>query len=328
MQIPDHAELIGEEVHAGRIIPRLRLADGSVVTPELPDWCSRLLGRMVVRASLIQRKTSAEEGAEHGVSASAIRMRRSRRQRRHLRLLKTAAAMVLACTLPCMAYEQPIAWDAPTHYMDGSAITQQVLYRLYYGQLSGGVYSVMQGPISTLTARATVTATLPAWYAVAAVCRGPYGAWLESGLSAELRVPPPAYTPQPPSQPTTRRPYVRFSCHAVPSGVYSLMLRSLPATSRAPAVRVTVSHLGGIETLLVDQRPPDSAMIYLGEYAMRPADWVEVSTEGATGQVIADAVRLYDASRSTTYWISCTDATARVYGVWSTTTNGVKWWRP
>jgi hypothetical protein len=80
------------------------------------------------------------------------------------------------------------------------------------------------------------------------------------------------------------------------SGVYEVRLAYIPHSNRADKVPVRIFHREGDETVHVNQRlmpPIDSRFISLGRYRFtRGSQWfVMLSTDGANGHVVADAVQ-------------------------------------
>lgn len=80
------------------------------------------------------------------------------------------------------------------------------------------------------------------------------------------------------------------------SGVYEVRLAYVPSTNRADKVAVRIFHREGDDTVHVNQkqRPPiDGRFVSLGRYRFtKGSQWfVMVTTDGANGHVIADAVQ-------------------------------------
>ncbi len=80
------------------------------------------------------------------------------------------------------------------------------------------------------------------------------------------------------------------------SGVYEVRLAYLPSTNRADKVQVRIFHREGDDTVVVNQKqraPIDNRFISLGRYRFtKGSQWfVMLSTDGANGHVVADAVQ-------------------------------------
>ncbi|MSQ96097.1 MAG: DUF1553 domain-containing protein [Gemmataceae bacterium] len=80
------------------------------------------------------------------------------------------------------------------------------------------------------------------------------------------------------------------------SGIYEVRLAYLPSSNRADKVPVRIFHREGDDTVFVNQKqraPIDNRFISLGRYRFTKGNqwFVMLSTEGANGHVVADAVQ-------------------------------------
>ncbi len=87
-----------------------------------------------------------------------------------------------------------------------------------------------------------------------------------------------------------------FQPEFVADGTYDVRLAYIPHTNRADKVQVRIFHRNGDDTVHINQRlmpPIDSRFISLGRYRFtKGSQWfVMVSTDGANGHVVADAVQ-------------------------------------
>lgn len=88
---------------------------------------------------------------------------------------------------------------------------------------------------------------------------------------------------------------VRFVAKLPRAGKYMVALAYAAGPNRSKEVPVTIRHADGASTVKVDQRKASTPMVFkpLGEYRFDSAGdaVVEVSNEGTTGYVVADAVK-------------------------------------
>ncbi len=81
-------------------------------------------------------------------------------------------------------------------------------------------------------------------------------------------------------------------------GLYDVYVQYTSAADRADNVPVAIVHAGGTDNLIVDQTSGGGIFNYLGTYtfASGTSHYVEISTTGTSGFVIADAVRFVPSS--------------------------------
>ena len=88
------------------------------------------------------------------------------------------------------------------------------------------------------------------------------------------------------------------------SAVYKVYARWTAGTDRATNATYEVTHLGGVNTVTVNQQQRDGEWVYLGGYSMVIGQGHKVKlTDNANGVVVADAVKFIPADASTIYSI-------------------------
>ena len=85
----------------------------------------------------------------------------------------------------------------------------------------------------------------------------------------------------------------RFEARLPKPGHYEVRLAYPPHSNRASNVRIEIRHAGGTKSVVVNQRepPPDGVSVSLGEFEFLGDSTVTVSTQGADGYVVIDAVQ-------------------------------------
>ena len=86
----------------------------------------------------------------------------------------------------------------------------------------------------------------------------------------------------------------RFETSLPKPGRYEVRLAYPPHSNRASNVKIEIQHAGGTESVSVNQRnspPVDGVFVSLGEFEFLGDSTVTVSTAGADGYVVIDAVQ-------------------------------------
>ncbi len=110
------------------------------------------------------------------------------------------------------------------------------------------------------------------------------------------------------------------------SGSYKVYARWTAHPNRATDAKYTVSHAGGDTLVTVDQEQSNGSWVLLGTFSMAPGSGHKVSlTDQANGYVIADAVRLLDATapafNTATWTPSAAAGQYEVYAKWTANPN-------